>query len=157
MEGPFANTARTPLKESKVAPGVEVVYIISFSPNSNQDFNHDLIVLTEREKFLVPIRARGARAQLALPDAVDFGSVPVKRPVKRTFVMHNEGEKPTKFLLSTQPMQATSIAEATQAETEFTVSPDHGSVPPGGSVAVSHPQPPPSNRRRLMLFLDRLL
>ena len=46
-----------------------------------QDYTHELICITEREKFLVPVRAIGARAVLDFPDEVNFGTCPVK--VKR--------------------------------------------------------------------------
>lgn len=43
-----------------------------------QDYYHELICITEREKFLVPVRATGARAILDFPDEINFGSAPVK-------------------------------------------------------------------------------
>ena len=46
-----------------------------FSP---QDYTHELICITEREKFLVPVKAIGARAILDFPDEISFGTCPVK-------------------------------------------------------------------------------
>eukprot|EP00976_Prorocentrum_cordatum_P030344 618043-Prorocentrum_minimum.AAC.3 len=48
-------------ESGKVAPGMEVQYKITFSPKTKDDCGVDLIVATEREKYLVPIRALGIR------------------------------------------------------------------------------------------------
>jgi len=53
---------------TKVAPGMEISYIIKFSPEAKTDYAYDLMIVTEREKFIVPIRARGCRAMLDFPD-----------------------------------------------------------------------------------------
>ena len=45
---------------------------------SSQDYTHELICITEREKFLVPVKAVGARAILDFPDEISFGTCPVK-------------------------------------------------------------------------------
>jgi hydrocephalus-inducing protein len=58
---------------SRVAPGMEISFIIKFSPEAKADYVYDLMVLTEREKFIVPIRAVGCRAMLDFPDILDFG------------------------------------------------------------------------------------
>lgn len=43
----------------KVAAGIEISYIIKFSPEAKIDYTYDLVVVTEREKFIVPIVAVG--------------------------------------------------------------------------------------------------
>ena len=53
---------------TKVAPGMDITYIVRFSPEAKSDYAYDLMVMTEREKFIVPIRARGCRAMLDFPD-----------------------------------------------------------------------------------------
>ena len=53
---------------TKVAPGMDITYIVKFSPEAKSDYAYDLMVMTEREKFIVPIRARGCRAMLDFPD-----------------------------------------------------------------------------------------
>jgi hydrocephalus-inducing protein len=53
---------------TKVAPGMEITYIVKFFPEAKSDYAYDLMVMTEREKFIVPIRARGCRAMLDFPD-----------------------------------------------------------------------------------------
>ena len=58
---------------SKVAPGLEVKYLIKFSPEAKSDYNYDLHIVTEREKFIVPIVAVGKRAMIDFPDTINFG------------------------------------------------------------------------------------
>lgn len=82
---------------SRVAPGMEVSYIVRFSPEAKIDYSYDLTVVTEREKFIVPLRAIGCRALLDFPDYLDFGAVPVKHPTEKPVMIRNTGEKPTKW------------------------------------------------------------
>ena len=82
---------------SRVAPGMEVQYIVRFSPEAKLDYSYDLTVVTEREKFIVPIRAVGCRALLDFPDTVDFGGVPVKHTAEKPVMVRNIGEKTTKW------------------------------------------------------------
>jgi hypothetical protein len=51
-------------KGNKVAPGMEIQYIIRFSPEAKIDYSYDLVVVTEREKFVVPILAIGKRSMM---------------------------------------------------------------------------------------------
>jgi hydrocephalus-inducing protein len=82
---------------SKVAPGMEITYLVKFSPEAKSDYAYDLMVITEREKFIVPIRARGCRAKLDFPDHVDFNLVPVKFDNEKPVMIRNVGEKNTKW------------------------------------------------------------
>ena len=68
-----------------IAPGMEVAYVVTFKPVSAGDYACDLVVCTEREKFVVPIRAQGQQPALDVPDVIEFESVPCKSEVKRTF------------------------------------------------------------------------
>ena len=43
---------------------METSFIIRFSPEAKADYNYDIVVETEREKFIVPIVAVGKRAML---------------------------------------------------------------------------------------------
>lgn len=95
----------------KVAPGMEVSYIIRFKPDSRMDYNYDLKVTTEREQFTVPIRATGGSAILEFPDEVAFGPTPVKYESSKTVLVRNVGDRPSKFLLKTQPPFSTSILD----------------------------------------------
>lgn len=89
------------LVDGKVAAGMEVCFVITFSPAERRDYKYDLVCVTEREKFVVPIRAVGPRACLTFPDEVLFPPAPVKHPVTKSFVVRNVGDAPAQFVLST--------------------------------------------------------
>jgi len=78
---------------------MEIQFIIRFSPEAKIDYNYDLIVETEREKFTVPIRAVGKRAMIDFPDSLDFGNVPVKYVTEKPVIIRNLGEKTSKWQL----------------------------------------------------------
>ncbi len=84
---------------NKVAPGMEIQFIIRFSPEAKIDYNYDLIVETEREKFIVPIKAIGKRAMIDFPDSLDFGNVPVKYMTEKPVIIRNLGDKTSKWNL----------------------------------------------------------
>lgn len=92
VRGPFDGAGR-PLKDSRVAPGTEVTYTVRFDPAEAADYAHDLTIVTEREKFIVPLRAVGPRAFLTLPDAVEFDSTPCRTGSTRRFMVRNEGAR----------------------------------------------------------------
>lgn len=52
--------------------------MVRFSPEAKTDYRYELTVVTEREKFIVPIIAVGRRAMIDFPDILDFGPCPVK-------------------------------------------------------------------------------
>lgn len=85
---------------TKVAPGMDITYIVKFSPEAKSDYAYDLMIMTEREKFIVPIRARGCRAMLDFPDQLDFGLVPVKFETEKPVMIRNIGEKTTKWQIN---------------------------------------------------------
>lgn len=85
------------IMSSRVAPGMEISYVIKFSPEAKIDYSYDLMVVTEREKFVVPIRAVGCRAMIDFPDSLDFGLVPVKHTAEKPVMIRNIGEKTTKW------------------------------------------------------------
>jgi len=68
----FTDAADIDNMSQRVAPGMEISFLIKFSPEAKSDYSYDLMVLTEREKFIVPIRAVGCRAMLDFPDLLDF-------------------------------------------------------------------------------------
>lgn len=45
----------------KIASGLEVEFVVSFRPEENIDYSMDLVFVTDREKFVVPVTAIGAR------------------------------------------------------------------------------------------------
>jgi hydrocephalus-inducing protein len=85
---------------SKVAPGMEISFTVKFSPEAKIDYSYDLNIVTEREKFIVPIRAIGCKAVLDFPDFLDFGRSPVKHETMKPVIISNIGEKATKWQLS---------------------------------------------------------
>ncbi|XP_039554354.1 hydrocephalus-inducing protein-like, partial [Passer montanus] len=58
----------------KVPPGLYAIVRILFTPGQNKDYFHKLLCTTEREEFIVPIRAIGPRAILDFPDQLDFST-----------------------------------------------------------------------------------
>jgi hydrocephalus-inducing protein len=105
---------------SRVAPGMEISYVIKFSPEAKTDYSYDLMVVTEREKFVVPIRAVGCRSMLDFPDHLDFGLVPVKHTAEKPVMVRNIGEKTTKWHIKVpngfQASKAEGILEVGQSE-----------------------------------------
>ncbi|XP_055649305.1 vigilin-like [Falco peregrinus] len=67
-----------------------------------KDYFHELICITEREKFVVPIRAIGARAILDFPDQVNFSACPVKYSTQKTLLVRNVGNRAARYCISTQ-------------------------------------------------------
>lgn len=67
-----------------------------------QDYAHMLTCVTEREKFIVPIKARGARAILDFPDTLNFSTCPVKYNSQKTLLVRNIGNKDAVFNIETQ-------------------------------------------------------
>ncbi|KAB0347974.1 hypothetical protein FD754_012831 [Muntiacus muntjak] len=85
----------------KVAPGVPSVFRILFTPEENKDYAHMLTCVTEREKFIVPIKARGARAIIDFPDKLNFSTCPVKYSTQKTLLVRNIGNKDSVFHIKT--------------------------------------------------------
>ena len=86
-----------PLKQSKVAPGMEICFIVTFRPQEVREYSWDLVCCTERENFIVPLRAIGFRPLLTLPDEIDFGPCPIKSPTEKKIVIQNVGTSVAKF------------------------------------------------------------
>lgn len=59
-----------------------------------------MICITEREKFVVPIRATGARAILDFPDDIVFPAGPVKHTQLRVLLVRNVGTADATFNLT---------------------------------------------------------
>ena len=51
---------------------------VSSPPPLPQDYDHELVCITEREKFAIPVKAIGSRALLDFPDEIHFSAAPVK-------------------------------------------------------------------------------
>uniref|UniRef100_A0A2K6GI07 HYDIN axonemal central pair apparatus protein n=1 Tax=Propithecus coquereli TaxID=379532 RepID=A0A2K6GI07_PROCO len=110
----------------KVAPGVPSIFRILFMPEENKDYAHILTCVTEREKFIVPIKARGARAILDFPDKLNFSTCPVKYSTQKILLVRNIGKKDAVFHIKTHrpfsvepPVGTLNVGESMQLEVEF--------------------------------------
>ncbi|KAK2848119.1 hypothetical protein Q7C36_009801 [Tachysurus vachellii] len=108
---------------NKVAPGMAFTFTVQFTPQENKDYSHQVIFMTEREKFEVPIRAIGPRAILDFPDELHFSLCPVKCLSQKTLFVRNIGKGEAKFQLSTQ--------------NPFSVEPSVGALSVGKSMQVT--------------------
>lgn len=89
-----------PLKQSKIAAGMEVYFTVTFKPQEVREYAWDLICCTERENFIVPLRAVGLRPLLNLPDEIDFGPCPIKSATEKKIVVQNTGTAVAKFTMT---------------------------------------------------------
>ncbi|XP_042303502.1 hydrocephalus-inducing protein homolog [Sceloporus undulatus] len=111
---------------NKVAPGMSSMFHIVFTPEENKDYFHELTCITEREKFIVPIRAIGARGILDFPDQINFSTCPVKYNTLKTLLVRNIGNREARYQITTQrPFSAEpsigtlGVGETTQFTVEF--------------------------------------
>ncbi|KAG2522693.1 hypothetical protein BBO99_00005426 [Phytophthora kernoviae] len=92
------NVAGKPQRlHGKVAAGMELVFVLEFSPQEVADYAVDLVCCTDRERFLLPVRVRGRFAALDLPDELGFGVCPVKMPSTRVLTVRNVGTRSSSF------------------------------------------------------------
>lgn len=110
-------------ESSKVAAGIEVAYTVTFRPQAAGDYAADLVVTTERESFLVPVRCIGPAAVLDLPDQLAFDASPVSIEGSQVLLVSNVGKRAGAFSLRTWG--------------PFSVSPSQGHLQPGEGVQVS--------------------
>ncbi|KAI3385976.1 hypothetical protein SNEBB_004504 [Seison nebaliae] len=89
-----------PNASDKVGPGLNITFTIRFSPDQAIDFHHEIVVVTEREKFIVPVRCISKRAILDLPDTITFNETPVKCQVEKILLVRNIGERIAHFTLN---------------------------------------------------------
>ncbi|XP_074710248.1 hydrocephalus-inducing protein homolog [Strix uralensis] len=107
----------------KVAPGMCSTFQIQFTPEENKDYFYQLTCITEREKFIVPIRAIGARAILDFPDQLNFSVCPVKYSSQKTLLVRNIGNREARYRIST--------------ESPFSVDPSIGTLGIGDAMQVT--------------------
>ncbi|CAF1310079.1 unnamed protein product, partial [Didymodactylos carnosus] len=123
VDTPYFKIIAPPNAAHKVAPGVAIVYKIQFIPEEQRDYTHEIIIATEREKFLIPIRAIGSRAILDFPDEVTFPTTAVKSTNSKVLFVRNVGTREARFVL--------------QANKPYYVSPENGILPVGESMQVT--------------------
>ncbi|NWX91311.1 HYDIN protein, partial [Nothoprocta pentlandii] len=127
----------------KVAPGMPSTFRILFTPEENKDYFHQVTCITEREKFIVPIRAIGARAILDFPDQLNFSVCPVKHLTSRTLLVRNVGNREARYCARTR--------------SPFSVNPSVGTLGIGDTVQVTvefHPLEPGDHSRALIVHYD---
>lgn len=122
VESPYFEIITPPNASAKVAPGIDITFMIKFMPTEQKDYYHEIVVATEREKFLVPVQCMGARAVLDFPDHVDFGTQPVKHTTTKTLLVRNVGSREARFTF--------------KANEPYSVLPGHGTLGVGGSMQV---------------------
>ncbi|NWI93945.1 HYDIN protein, partial [Pitta sordida] len=91
-----------------------------------QDYFHELLCITEREEFIVPIQAIGARPVMDFPEQLDFMSCPVNSSTQKTLFIRNSGNLEAHYQLSTQrpfivtpAMGTLGIGETMEVTVEF--------------------------------------
>ncbi|XP_036202709.1 hydrocephalus-inducing protein homolog [Myotis myotis] len=127
----------------KVAPGVPSIFRILFTPEENKDYAHMLTCVTEREKFIVPIKARGARAILDFPDKLNFSTCPVKYRTQKILLVRNIGNRDAVFHITTYR--------------PFSVEPSVGTLTVGESMQLEvdfEPQAVGNHSKRLIVYYD---
>ncbi|NWS72026.1 HYDIN protein, partial [Crotophaga sulcirostris] len=107
----------------KVAPGMTSTFRILFTPEESKDYFHQLTCITEKEKFIVPIRTIGARAILDFPDQLNFSICPVKYSTQKTLLVRNIGSREARYCISTQ--------------SPFSVDPSIGTLGTGDAMQVT--------------------
>ncbi|KAL5255873.1 hypothetical protein ACHWQZ_G011188 [Mnemiopsis leidyi] len=122
VESPYFEIITPPNASAKVAPGIDITFTIKFMPTEQKDYYHEIVVATEREKFLVPVHCMGSRAVLDFPDTVDFGTQPVKHESTKTLLIRNVGSREARFSF--------------KLGDPYSVKPTHGSLGIGGSMQV---------------------
>ncbi|KAJ7536387.1 hypothetical protein O6H91_12G067600 [Diphasiastrum complanatum] len=94
-------TTNEDIGSSKVACGMEVAYTVAFNPKNTDDYRLELVVVTDREKFVVPVICSGLKAVLDMPDEIFFPLTAAKCSYKKNVLIHNLGSKPATFNLKT--------------------------------------------------------
>eukprot|EP01116_Phalansterium_solitarium_P008376 TRINITY_DN2221_c1_g1_i5.p1 TRINITY_DN2221_c1_g1~~TRINITY_DN2221_c1_g1_i5.p1 ORF type:complete len:1262 (+),score=576.09 TRINITY_DN2221_c1_g1_i5:84-3869(+) len=112
-------------KPRKTAAGMKTEFVVKFTPTSTDDFHYDVVVDTDRETFVVPLRTIGARGVLDMPDQLVFGSTPVRVASTKPLHVRNVGTRRAHFTLSTD------------SEPQFSVSPRVGTLEPDASTQIS--------------------
>jgi hydrocephalus-inducing protein len=128
LDSSFFKVQRQPVSKqvegSKIAAGMEAVFRITFTPDSTGSFEQQLVVATERERFLVPVLAVGAAEVLDVPDSIDLPAAAAKKTSKHSFLVRNVGRAAGSFQLST-------------SSSCFAVKPDQGELAPGEALQLT--------------------
>ena len=112
------------LKQSTIGAGMECCFIVKFKPQEIREYKVDLVCLTEREKFVIPVYAMGPRPVLDFPDEIVFPTTAVKNTTEKTLIVRNVGTCEAHFSLMTD-------------DNVFGASPADGLVEVGQTVMVT--------------------
>lgn len=117
-------TQKTRKTSSRVASGMTIEYIITFTPEERREYKCDLIVETEREKFVLPIIAKDYPIKLEIPKQINYGDIPVNYDNDKVILVRNIGSKATKWKIYHDNND--------DIENIFTFSPFEGFLSPNG-------------------------
>ncbi|XP_062355741.1 hydrocephalus-inducing protein homolog [Cinclus cinclus] len=107
-----------------ILPGTSSHVRIRFTPDETENYSHELVCLTARDRIVVPIQAIAAQAILLdFPDQLDFSRCPVKYSSQKTLLVRNVGNVEAHYQLSTQ--------------SPFCVVPDRGTLAAGDTMQVT--------------------
>ena len=116
---------------SKVAPGMEAAFVVTFRPQHAGSARAALVVATERERFEVPLVGAGAAAALDAPDAFTFRApAPVRTTAQQPLLLRNVGGAAGAFSLA--------------ASGPFSVAPARARLAPGESLQAVLSFAPPA-------------
>ena len=80
---------------------MEIYYVVRFKPQQVHEYSLELMCSTEREKFIVPIRAVGMQPRMTFPDDIAFGTCAVKSTTRKTLLVQNVGSSVARFYMRT--------------------------------------------------------
>ncbi|KAL7750642.1 hypothetical protein RI367_003984 [Sorochytrium milnesiophthora] len=132
--------------DARVAAGMDVPFVLSFTPDEARDYHCNIVCHTERETFVVPVCAIGPRgmpnsllhkskalilctvAVLDLPDEINFSVIPVRHTTTRTLLLRNIGSRDAKFVTSILMSSAASDDDDNAADNAFAARRSYGQL-----------------------------
>jgi hydrocephalus-inducing protein len=102
---------------------MDATFSLIFTPlEQDNDYGCEIHAHTEREAFILPVKAFGVRAVLDFPDRVVWDDAPVRYSSTKTLLVRNIGKRAAKFTLN--------------VEAPFYPSPPSGYIEVGGMMQV---------------------
>lgn len=102
----------------KVASGMELSFTVVFTPDCITACSTELVVVTEREKFSIPVYSRGREPLLQLPTALEFEPTAVLMQSTKTRHICNVGSARARVQLVCSGAFSAEPAAATLAEND---------------------------------------
>ncbi|CAM6101477.1 unnamed protein product [Calypogeia fissa] len=115
------------LGTSRVACGMEFSVIVNWCPDNDNDFRSEVVVVTEREKFAVPVVCHGLRGVLDIVDEIHFPPTPVHYSHRKNVMLKNPGTRTVSFML--RPFME--LEDGKEISGTFFVQPLRGGLEPG--------------------------